>query len=67
MHTQHCTCDPATGQCSEHQTSWKLIWLTWFGWDEDEAPLNSFPTNVEPKPYEIFHGVFLVLQDDKMM
>jgi hypothetical protein len=27
-------------------------------WTEDEAPLNSFPTNFEPNPQEIFCGPF---------
>jgi hypothetical protein len=32
--------------------------LVIFGWTDDEAPLNSFPTNFEPKPDEIVCGQF---------
>jgi len=28
------------------------------GWIEEEVPLNSFPTNSEPKPDRIFCGEF---------
>jgi len=28
------------------------------GWIEDEAPLNSFPINFEPKPDRIYCGQF---------